>query len=177
MRCDDRQDLPEAEARGEGEEEEAGRPPGPPGAAQGEAGGDQATVLLKSGGIAALYQALSQTLGLWREEFSTTAFGWGNKVSSSIRLEFHMLTEAAIVGLGYIIGLRYALVIACGSFLSWYVMTPMIGLLGKGVVVEGTTYQVPGLAGMETGDIFYHFVRPVGIGAIAMAGLMMPRSF
>jgi putative OPT family oligopeptide transporter len=138
----------------------------------GEAGGDQATVLLKSGGIAALYQLLSQTLGLWREEFSTTAFGWGNKVSSNIRLEFHMMTEAAIVGLGYIIGLRYALVIACGSFLSWYVMTPMIGLLGKGVVVEGTTYQVPGLAAMETGDIFYHFVRPVGIGAIAMAGLI-----
>ncbi|MBD3221044.1 oligopeptide transporter, OPT family [bacterium] len=138
----------------------------------GEAGGDQASVLLKSGMVAAAYQLLSQTLGFWREVFSTTAFDWGRRLSENVRLEFHLMTEAAIVGLGYIIGLRYALIIACGSFLSWYVMTPMIGLLGKGVEIQGTTYQLPALAGMDTGDIFYNFVRPVGIGAIAMAGLI-----
>lgn len=138
----------------------------------GEAGGDQASVLAKSGLVAAAYQLLSQTLGLWRETFSTTAFDWGQRVSANVRLEFHMMTEAAIVGLGYIIGLRYALIIACGSFLSWYVMTPMIGLLGKGVEIDGTMYKLDGLVGMDTGDIFYNFVRPVGIGAIAMAGLI-----
>jgi len=138
----------------------------------GEAGGGQAGVLMKSGAVAALYQLLSQTFGLWRETFSTTAFSWGQNLSGKVRLEFHLMTEAAIVGLGYIIGLRYALIIACGSFLSWFVMTPMIGLLGKGVVVDGKTYAVPGLAELETGDIFFNFVRPVGIGAIAMAGLI-----
>jgi putative OPT family oligopeptide transporter len=138
----------------------------------GEAGGDQASVLMKSGLVAAGYQLLSQTLGLWRETFSTTAFAWGRKMSENVRLEFHLMTEAAIIGLGYIIGLRYALIIACGSFLSWFVMTPMIGLLGKGVEIEGTMYRLDGLAGMDTGDIFYNFVRPVGIGAIAMAGLI-----
>jgi putative OPT family oligopeptide transporter len=138
----------------------------------GEAGGGQASVLMKSGAVAAGYQLLSQTFGLWRETFSTTAFSWGTNLSQKLRLEFNMMTEAAIVGLGYIIGLRYALIIACGSFLSWYVMTPMIGLLGKGVTVEGHVYQVPGLADMATEDLFYHFVRPVGIGAIAMAGMI-----
>jgi putative OPT family oligopeptide transporter len=138
----------------------------------GEAGGGQASILMKSGAFAGIFQLLSQTFGLWRETFSTTAFHWGTNLSSKVRLEFNMMTEAAIVGLGYIIGLRYALIIACGSFLSWWVMTPMIGLLGKGVTVDGTLYQVQGLAGMETGDIFFHFVRPVGIGAIAMAGLI-----
>jgi len=138
----------------------------------GEAGGNQAGLLLRSGLIAGVYQLLSQTVGLWRETFSTTAFGWGQKLSSQVRLEFNMMTEAAIVGLGYIIGLRYALIIACGSFLSWYVMTPMIGILGKGIHVEGEVYKVDALAGMATGDIFYHFVRPVGIGAIAMAGMI-----
>ncbi len=138
----------------------------------GEAGGGQASILLKSGAFAAGYQLLSGTLGAWRETFSTTAFGWGEAVSRNLRLEFHLMTEAAIVGLGYIIGLRYALIIACGSFLSWWVMTPMIGLLGKGVTVDGTVYQIPGLADMDTGDIFFNFVRPVGIGAIAMAGLI-----
>ena len=82
------------------------------------------------------------------------------------------MTEAAIVGLGYIIGLRYALIIACGSFLSWWVMIPMIGMLGKGVNVDGQLFRLEALAGMETGDIFSNFVRPVGIGAIAMSGLI-----
>ncbi len=138
----------------------------------GESGGGQASLLLKAGAVAGVYQFVSQTLGFWRETFSTTAFAWGNKISSSVRLEFHMMTEAAIIGLGYIIGLRYALVIACGSFLSWWVMTPMIGILGKGVLVNGTMYQLTALEGLTTTEIFANFVRPVGIGAIAMSGLI-----
>jgi putative OPT family oligopeptide transporter len=138
----------------------------------GEAGGNQAGLLLKSGLFAGGYQLLSQVFGLWRETFSTTAFGWGQNLSNKVRLEFNLMTEAAIIGLGYIIGLRYALIIACGSFLSWYVMTPMVGLLGDGVMVDGKLYKVDGLAAMATGDIFYSFVRPVGIGAIAMAGMI-----
>ncbi len=138
----------------------------------GEAGGGQASVLLKSGALAAGYQFLSQTLGLWRETFGTTAFQWGRDLSQKVRLEFHMMTEAAIIGLGYIIGLRYALVIACGSFLAWWVMTPMIGILGKGVTIDGTLYQLAALEGLSTGEIFKQFVRPVGIGAIAMSGLI-----
>ena len=139
----------------------------------GEAGGDQAGVLVKSAGVAMLFQLLShQTIGLWRETFSTTAFDLGQRISRSVRLEFHMLTEAAVLGLGYIIGLRYALIIACGSFLSWFVMIPMIGMLGRGVTVDGQTYRLEGLAELATGDIFSSFVRPVGIGAIAMSGLI-----
>jgi putative OPT family oligopeptide transporter len=138
----------------------------------GESGGGQAGLLLKAGAVAGAYQFLSQTLGLWRETFSTTSFAWGQKISSSVRLEFHMMTEAAIIGLGYIIGLRYALVIACGSFLAWFVMTPMIGILGKGVLVNGEMYQLAALEGLSTTEIFANFVRPVGIGAIAMSGLI-----
>lgn len=139
----------------------------------GEAGGDQAGVLVKSGGIAMLFQLLShQTIGLWRETFSTTSFEFGRRLSQSVRLEFHMLTEAAVLGLGYIIGLRYALVIACGSFLSWFVMIPMVGILGKGVHVGGEMYRLEGLDALSTAQIFANFVRPVGIGAIAMSGLI-----
>jgi len=138
----------------------------------GESGGGQASILIKSGFIAAGYQLLSQTFGLWRETFVTTAFKWGETVSSKVRLEFHMMTEAAIIGLGYIIGLRYALVIACGSFLSWFVMVPMVGILGKGVNIDGQLYRIEALDALSTPDIFANFVRPVGIGAIAMAGLI-----
>jgi putative OPT family oligopeptide transporter len=139
----------------------------------GEAGGDQAGVLVKSGGIAMLYQLLSaQTLGLWRETFSTTAYGFGQKLSKSVRLEYNMLSEAAVLGLGYIIGLRYSLIIVCGSFLSWWVLVPMVGILGKGVHVGETVYQLPALADLTTTQIFRTFVRPVGIGAIAMSGMI-----
>jgi putative OPT family oligopeptide transporter len=139
----------------------------------GEAGGGQATVLVKSGGFAMLYQLLShQTIGLWRETFSTTAYGFGQRISQSVRLEYHMLTEAAVLGLGYIIGLRYSLIIACGSFLSWWVLVPMVGILGKGVHINGVVYQIPALDALSTNDIFRNFVRPVGIGAIAMSGLI-----
>ncbi len=139
----------------------------------GESGGDQAGVLVKSGGIAMLFQLFShQTIGVWRETFSSTAFSYGQKISQQVRLEYHMLTEAAVLGLGYIIGLRYSLIIACGSFLSWWVLIPMVGILGKGVTVDGVLYQLPALAALDTGDIFKHFVRPVGIGAIAMSGMI-----
>ncbi len=139
----------------------------------GEAGGGQASVLVKSGGLAMLYQLLShQTIGLWRETFSTTAFGFGRSISEKVRLEFHMLTEAAVLGLGYIIGLRYSLIIACGSFLSWWVMIPMIGILGKGVHINGVEYKLDALNALSTSEIFANFVRPVGIGAIAMSGLI-----
>ncbi len=139
----------------------------------GEAGGDQAAVLVKSGGIAMAYQLLSaQTVGLWRETFSTTAYAVGQKISKGIRLEYNMLTEAAVLGLGYIIGLRYSLIIACGSFLSWWVLVPMVGILGKGVHVGGTVYQMPELLDLSTAQIFKTFVRPVGIGAIAMSGMI-----
>ena len=138
----------------------------------GEAGGEQAKVLIQAGSVAGVYQLLSQTFHVWGEQFSTYSFGWGRKLADATRLEFRMLVEAAVVGLGYIVGLRYALIIASGSFLAWWVMTPMFGILGKGIRIEVADgeyeiFRMDGIAGLPPEDIFYNFVRPVGIGAIA----------
>jgi putative OPT family oligopeptide transporter len=138
----------------------------------GEAGGDQAKVLLQAGAMAGLYQFMSQTFGLWRELFTTTTFPLGQKLADGARLEFRMLVDAAVIGLGYIVGLRYALIIASGSFLAWWVLVPMIGMLGKGIHVGDTLYQLEAINLLSNSDIFYNFVRPVGIGTIAMAGLI-----
>ncbi|HPF36576.1 MAG TPA: oligopeptide transporter, OPT family [Candidatus Krumholzibacteria bacterium] len=138
----------------------------------GEKGGDQASVLVQAGAIGAVFQFMAQGIGAWREEFSTHTFGWGERLSRSVRLEFNMLVDAAVIGLGYIVGLRYALIIASGSFLAWWVLAPMIGMLGKGVLVDGAMIQLQAVADMSTGEIFRNFVRPVGIGTIAMAGLI-----
>ncbi len=143
----------------------------------GEKGGDQAKVLIQAGTIGGLFQFASQAFGAWREEFTTTTFQWGENLSNRVRLEYNMLVDSAVIGLGYIVGLKYALIIASGSFLAWWVMTPMIGMLGQGVRVETSdgvfeTFRLAALDGLSTGDIFYSFVRPVGIGCIAMAGLI-----
>ena len=70
-----------------------------------------------------------------------------------------------MIGLGYIVGLRYALIIASGSFLAWWVLVPMVGFFG----IE---FQIAQLQAMEPGELFFDYVRPVGIGAIAMAGMI-----
>ncbi|MEZ4387844.1 MAG: hypothetical protein R3D98_09755 [Candidatus Krumholzibacteriia bacterium] len=108
----------------------------------------------------------SLALSVWRETISIMVIARGRKLSIDVRLEFPLMTEAAINGR------RQALIVACRWFLSWFVMTSMTGLPGKGTDIKGTTYTLDGLAGMDTGDIVDDVVRPVGIDAIAMAGLI-----
>ena len=131
----------------------------------GEAGGDQAKVLIQAGVIAGVYNFLSGTFGLWRELFTTTTFGWGRRLAQDVRLEFRMLADAAVLGLGYIVGLRYALIIASGSFMAWWVIIPAFGFIGK-------EFEVAELQAMGTMDIFTEYVRHIGIGTIAMAGML-----
>jgi putative OPT family oligopeptide transporter len=131
----------------------------------GESDEGQAGILLQAGIIAGVYNFAAAILGFWREKISTIDFAAGNKFAMSSRLEFKLLTDAAVIGLGYIVGLRYALIIASGSFLAWWVMVPMVGYIG-------VRFEVAELISMGTGDLFKEFVRPVGIGAIAMAGMI-----
>ncbi len=131
----------------------------------GEAGGEQAKLLLEAGAIGGVFNFLAGTVGLWRESFTTMTFGWGRKLGQSVRLDFRMLVDAAVVGLGYIVGLRYALIIACGSFLAWWVMVPAVGHLGN-------VFQIAEIQKMTPADIFSTYIRHIGIGTIAMAGLL-----
>ncbi|MBU0742506.1 oligopeptide transporter, OPT family [bacterium] len=131
----------------------------------GEAGGEQAKVLIQAGLIGGIYNFLNGTFGLWRENFTTTTFAWGQKLGQSVKLEFRMLVDAAVIGLGYIVGLRYALIIASGSFMAWWVIVPAFGFIGK-------EFGVTELQTMAPADIFTDYVRHIGIGTIAMAGML-----
>ena len=138
----------------------------------GEAGGGAGLDPAEGRGAGRRLQLPVQTFGLWRETFHDHGSSPGaSSLAMRSRLEFHMLTEAAVIGLGYIVGLRYALIIACGSFLTWWVMVPMIGFLARGDR-RRHLYQLTGWRTWPPGDIFFNFVRPVGIGAIAMAGMI-----
>ncbi len=131
----------------------------------GEAGGEQAKVLIQAGLIGGIYNFLNGTFGIWREKFTTTTFAWGERMGQSVKLEFRMLVDAAVIGLGYIVGLRYALIIASGSFMAWWVIVPAFGFIGK-------EFGVTELQTMAPEDIFTDYVRHIGIGTIAMAGML-----
>ena len=91
----------------------------------GEAGGEQAKILLKAAAVGGLYDFLVSGFEMWKEVVSTTVFGWGKTLAETAKLEFRLNLGAAVTGLGYIVGLRYASVIAAGSFLSRSSLPPL----------------------------------------------------
>lgn len=125
----------------------------------GAKGGSQAKPLLWAAGIGGLYDFLVSTFGLWTESLSTRMMGWGEALAAKTKLLFSINTSAAVLGLGYIIGLKYAAVICAGSFFVWWVLLPMLGTM-------------PELADVDAMILFKSYGRNIGIGAIAMAGLI-----
>lgn len=125
----------------------------------GEKGGGQAKPLVWAAGIGGLYDFVVSTFGLWTESLSTRMTIWGETLAAKTKLVFSINTSAAVLGLGYIIGLKYAAIICAGSFFAWWVLLPMLGI-------------VPELSVLDVDVLFKSYARPVGIGAIAMAGMI-----
>ncbi len=137
----------------------------------GESGGEQAKILLKAAAVGGLYDFIVSAFETWKEVVSTTVFNWGKALAHSTKLEFRLNIGAAVMGLGYIVGLRYAMIIAAGSFLAWWVLIPMVYFIGQYVphpILQSTTP----IADMTPLQIFYDYVRHVGIGGIAAAGII-----
>lgn len=125
----------------------------------GEQGGSQAKPLLWAAGIGGMYDFVVSTFGLWTESLSTRMTGWGELAAQKLKLVFSINTSAAVLGLGYIIGLKYAAVICAGSFFVWWVLLPLLGTM-------------PEMAAADPQMLFTAYGRNIGIGAIAMAGLI-----
>lgn len=115
--------------------------------------------LIWAAGIGGLYDFVVSTFGLWTEQLSTQMTAWGATLAEKCKLVFSINTSAAVLGLGYIIGLKYAAIICAGSFFVWWVLLPMIGTM-------------PGMESMTAETLFRDYGRNIGIGAIAMAGLI-----
>lgn len=137
----------------------------------GETGGKKAGILVKAVIIGGLYNFMIEAFGLWKAKISTIMFDWGKGVADKIKLELNFLTGSAVMGLGYIIGLKYSLIIACGSFLSWWVFIPAIYIFGQHSDVKLFNAALF-IKDMNPQDIFISYVQPIGIGAIAAAGLI-----
>ena len=134
----------------------------------GAKGGNQAKLLLISGLVGGLYDFLMTTFHFWADTISTRMCGWGEQLAMNHKFVFKMSAESILLGTGYLIGLKYAAVICAGSALSWWVIVPLLGQYGA-MDVDGV------LTSMSTLDpdfIFANYARYIGIGGIAMAGLI-----
>ncbi|MFR9515499.1 MAG: oligopeptide transporter, OPT family, partial [Rikenellaceae bacterium] len=126
----------------------------------GEKGGNQAITLAISGLVGGLYDFAVGTFGAWSESISTTMTQWGASIADKYKVVFGLNTSAAVLGMGYIVGLKYAMVITAGSCLVWFLVVPVVGSVS------------PEMAALSAGEIFAKFGKPLGIGGIAMAGLI-----
>lgn len=138
----------------------------------GEKGGNQALVLVSAGLIGGIYDFLVATFGAWSEVFTTRVVGAGQMLADKMKLVFRLNIGAAVMGLGYIIGLKYSLIIVAGSLLSWFVFVPLISFFGAELqTTVGAGVQLL-IKDMSAEQIFRNYVRQIGIGAIAMAGFI-----
>lgn len=142
----------------------------------GEKGGSQAKPLLIAGIVGGLYDFIVSTFGIWAESFTTRAIPFGAAIAEKAKLVFSVNTGAAVLGLGYIVGLKYAAIICAGSALVWFILVPLLPLFGDDLLQSlNPTFDLVSMgsvADMSAEQIFKNFARHIGIGGIAMAGLI-----
>ena len=139
----------------------------------GQKGGDQAKPLLAAGLVGGLYDFITATFGLWNENFTTRVCSWGEMLAEKAKLVFKVNTGAAVLGLGYIVGLKYAAIICFGSLFVWWVLVPGLSLMCGDLVLNQWNPDITQAVGaMSPEDIFNNYAKSIGIGGIAMAGIL-----
>lgn len=129
----------------------------------GQQGGNQARPLIWAAAIGGLYDFVVSTFGWWHETLTTRMTAWGEDIAQRVKLTFSINTGAAVLGLGYIVGLKYACIICAGSLFVWWFIIPLLGM---------TTTDSVMLSQADPQFIFTNYARYIGIGAIAMAGVI-----
>lgn len=139
----------------------------------GEKGGNQAKPLIFAGLIGGLYDFIVATFGGWSETVSTTIVSAGATLAEKVKLVMKVNTGAAVLGLGYIIGLKYSLIICAGSFLVWLIIIPvMSAVFSTDVLTFGNDAITATVGSMSAEEIFTTYARHIGIGGIATAGVI-----
>jgi putative OPT family oligopeptide transporter len=138
----------------------------------GEKGGRQALVLVVSGLIGGFYDFITTSVGWWSEIVSSRVLSVGEAVAVKVKMVFRFDVLSMIFGLGYIVGLKYSAIICAGSFLSWFVLVPLFGEIGHHLAVPLGSSATKLIADMSAEEIFRGYVRQIGIGGIAMAGII-----
>ena len=139
----------------------------------GEKGGNQAKPLLMAGIVGGLYDFIVATFGWWNETFTTRVCGFGEMLADKAKLVFKVNTGAAVMGLGYIVGLKYASIICAGSLAVWWIIIPGMSLIWGDSVLNMWNPEITATVGsMLPEEIFKYYAKSIGIGGIAMAGVI-----
>ena len=139
----------------------------------GAKGGNQAKPLLIAGIVGGLYDFIVATFGLWNENFTTRVIGLGEQLADKAKLVFKVNTGAAVLGLGYIVGLKYAFIICLGSLCVWWLIVPGMALFFGDQVLNAWDPSITATVGeMSPEQIFRSYGKSIGIGGIAMAGII-----
>ena len=139
----------------------------------GEKGGNQAKPLIYAGLVGGLYDFIIATFGWWSETVSTRIVGVGEMLADKAKVVFKVNTGAAVLGLGYIIGLKYSAIICAGSFLVWLVIIPLMSaIFGSEVLTFGNDAITQTVGSMSAEEIFTTYARHIAIGGIATAGVI-----
>ncbi len=128
---------------------------------KGEKTAAQARLLVVASLIGGIYDYIVAICGWWSETITSTAYSWGAALAEKSKFVFSCNTGAAVLGLGYIVGLKYAFIIFAGSAFVWWIIIPMLGAYGSAEIQA-----------MSAGEIFSSSARMIGIGGIAMAGIL-----
>lgn len=139
----------------------------------GEKGGNQAKPLLIAGIIGGLYDFIVATFGWWNENFTTRVCGIGEALADKAKLVFKVNTGSAVLGLGYIVGLKYASIICAGSLAVWWIIIPGMSFIwGDSVLNQWNPSITATVGSMAPEEIFKYYAKSIGIGGIAMAGVI-----
>ncbi|MBE6275386.1 MAG: oligopeptide transporter, OPT family, partial [Bacteroides sp.] len=139
----------------------------------GEKGGSQAKPLLIAGLVGGLYDFIVATFGWWNENFTTRVCGWGELLADKAKVVLKINTGAAVLGLGYIIGLKYAAIICAGSLAVWLLIVPGMNLFFGDQLLNAWNPAINETIGeMAPETIFKEYAKSIGIGGIAMAGII-----
>lgn len=139
----------------------------------GEKGGSQAKPLLLAGLVGGLYDFCVATFGWWNETVTSRMIGFGETIADKAKLVFKLNTGAAVLGLGYIIGLKYASIICLGSLTIWWVIVPGMALIFPDTVLNQWDPSITtALGNMSAEEIYQSYARSIGIGGIAMSGII-----
>ena len=139
----------------------------------GEKGGSQAKPLLIAGLVGGLYDFAIATFGWWNENFTTRVCSIGETLADKAKLVFKVNVGAAVLGLGYIVGLKYAAIICAGSLAVWWIIIPGISAIWGDYVLNAWNPEInTTISSMSPEEIFNYYAKSIGIGGIAMAGII-----
>ncbi len=139
----------------------------------GERSGSQAKPLLVAGIVGGLFDFAVAAFGAWNENFTSRCCELGTTIADKAKLVFSINTSAALLGMGYIVGLKYAAIICAGSIAVWWIIVPAISLIFPDMtIVEATPDAAAITAANASPEQLFGYAKSIGIGGIAMAGII-----